>query len=170
MSRRIVAFDLSPEDIDRAISEIERFSSDFIKACDELIKQLTRMAKDTALDWLSILVEEPRTKELEKSVANGEKFDPRTRTGILRTECPYAAFVEFGTGIEGKNSPHPVAEEFGWKHDYKEHGDEGWYYYNPNDAKVHWTRGQPAKPFMFRAAMTVWLRAKDMTVHIFTAL
>lgn len=169
MSRRIVAFDLSPEDIDRAISEIERFNSDFIKACNELILQLTNLGRDRALEVLSYLTD-GWTHQLEDSIAQGTRFDARTRTGIVRTECPYAAYVEFGTGIEGEHNSHPEPGAVGWEYDVNNHGDEGWYYYNPNDSKVHWTRGQPAKPFMWRAALTVWLRAKDMTVQIFTAL
>ena len=42
------------------------------------------------------------------------------------TDCEYAKYVEFGTGIEGERSKHPEYNEEGWEYDIHKHG-EFWY-------------------------------------------
>ena len=79
--------------------------------------------------------------------------------------------VEFGTGIEGANHeqsgfPHP-----GYEHDSEgHHGEAGWWYLNPNDGKVHWTKGQPAKPFMYTALVRIRSSIGQYTATIFARL
>lgn len=74
------------------------------------------------------------------------------------TNCPYAAYVEFGTGVIGENSPHPDTSIAGWKYDINDHGEAGWIYFK--DGKRHWTNGMPARPFMFETAQYL----SDMSV------
>lgn len=59
-----------------------------------------------------------------------------------------AKFWEFGTGIEGKNNPHPNPD--GWQYDVNNHGEKGWYY-RGYDGKVRWTKGIKATAFMLKA-------------------
>lgn len=87
--------------------------------------------------------------------------------GYVKIKSP-AIFVEFGTGIRGKTGKHPEAEEFNWVY-----GDKGWVY--PTDASASnpykiqlkngdWiagTKGQPARPFAYNAAMYIRSIAKD---------
>mgnify|MGYP001030709329 CR=1 FL=1 len=74
----------------------------------------------------------------------------------------YAMYVEFGTGIVGKEGKvHPKSGESGWNYDVNEHGESGWTYPtsaddpNPNKWQDEdgmywaWTRGQQARPFMY---------------------
>lgn len=61
----------------------------------------------------------------------------------------YAVYVEYGTGIVGKeNKQHPTAGEDGWIYDVKNHKYKGWIY-KGSDSKTHWTAGQPSRPFMY---------------------
>lgn len=72
--------------------------------------------------------------------------------GILRNEAPYAAFVEFGTGIMGKTSPHEFAGELGWVYDVNNHGEAGWVY--QDDQGNYWrTKGMAAHRYMYNALM-----------------
>lgn len=62
-----------------------------------------------------------------------------------------AIFVEYGTGIVGKNSPHPVP----WEYDINEHGDKGWVYQDEDG--WHWTKGMASKPYFWE--LQKWIRS-----------
>lgn len=80
----------------------------------------------------------------------------------------YAMFVEYGTGVVGRDSkPHPHLKT-GWVYNSKGHGDRGWYYPttsdDPNPWKhfyggqlYGWTKGEMARPFMYDSWK--WARA-----------
>lgn len=68
----------------------------------------------------------------------------------IYTDCDWAKFVEFGTGIVGSESPHPDTSIAGWKYDVNKHGEKGWFYFA--DGEWHWTKGMPSRPFMFETA------------------
>lgn len=70
---------------------------------------------------------------------------------MLVSDSDHLSFVEYGTGIYGKNSPHPK-KPISWVYDSNEHGYEGWFYYDKAH-KLRWTAGSPAKPFMYHTAM-----------------
>jgi hypothetical protein len=60
----------------------------------------------------------------------------------------YAMYIEYGTGIVGKqNPPHPDPQ-IPWGHDVNNYGDSGWTY-KGKDGKYHWTKGQKSRPFMY---------------------
>lgn len=70
--------------------------------------------------------------------------------GILKNECPYSAYVEYGTGIRGKNNPHPDVDIIGYAYDVNSHGEIGWIYYD-SKKNTHWTQGLSAHRFMYNA-------------------
>lgn len=80
----------------------------------------------------------------------------------IYTDCPWAKFVEFGTGIVGSKNPHPDTSIVGWKYDTNEHGEKGWYYFK--DDKLHWTKGMPSRPFMYETAKE--LRNMELMIRI----
>lgn len=68
----------------------------------------------------------------------------------------YALYVEFGTGVVGRDNPHPDLTMFGenWKYNHKEKGEAGWYYIG-KDGKRHWTKGMPSRPYMYKTYLYV---------------
>lgn len=71
----------------------------------------------------------------------------------------HALYVEFGTGIIGKENPHPSKDGFGGEYalsdyDSNGYGHAGWYYTDA-DGKRHWTKGMPARPFMYNTYLYV---------------
>ena len=68
--------------------------------------------------------------------------------------------MEYGTGVRGKNSPHPKPPE-GWIYDVNEHGEEGWWYMG-DDGELHWTRGMPSRPFMYDTAKELRENTKEI--------
>lgn len=88
-------------------------------------------------------------------ISNGASY-------YVYTDCEWAAFVEFGTGIVGSENPHPDTGLVNWKYDKNEHGEKGWFYFL--DGEWHWTKGMPSRPFMYETAKE--LRDMSTILHI----
>ena len=63
---------------------------------------------------------------------------------------PNSAAMEFGIGIEGKVSPHKLAQEQNYKYDVNNHNVDGWSFTLPNGKRII-TWGYGAKSFMYKA-------------------
>lgn len=79
-------------------------------------------------------------------------------TYYIYTDCDWASFVEFGTGVIGSENPHPETGLANWKYDVNNHGESGWWYFN--DGEWHWTKGMPSRPFMYETGQDL----RDMSV------
>ncbi len=79
---------------------------------------------------------------------------------IIKTDCEWACYVEFGTGIIGEQSPHDLANSKGYEYDVNSHGVDGWVYYK--DGAFHWTCGYAPQPFMYETSLD--LRYGDVIV------
>lgn len=88
-------------------------------------------------------------------VSNGSSY-------YIYTACEWAAFVEFGTGIIGKENPHPDTSIANWKYDTNDREEKGWFYFN--DGEWHWTKGMPSRPFMYETAQE--LKNMSIILHI----
>lgn len=95
--------------------------------------------------------------------------------GVVYNNNPKMAFIEFGTGVVGKNSgQNPLAQSVGWVYDQNEHGDAGWWYpvaSQPpkgqpswyNDGQWYaWTRGQEAKNIFYNALVRLQQEIPDI--------
>ncbi len=132
----------SIEDAIREVKEYKRKLNDRVKALiRELVDKGVEIAKAQVRELGAVY-----TGQLEESITGF--FDEETGLGIIRTDCPYAIYVEFGTGVVGERNPHPEPIE-GWQYDVNEHGDKGWWYFNERDQKWHWTKGMVSRPFMY---------------------
>ena len=69
--------------------------------------------------------------------------------GRVYTNCEYAMYVEFGTGVKG-NGTYPYKIE-GLTLDYK---PKGWAYYDEDKGEWIYTKGQKAQPYMYPALKT----------------
>lgn len=76
---------------------------------------------------------------------------------IVTVASEYAMYVEYGTGIVGSENPHPHP----WEYDINAYGEDGWIY-KGDDGKLHWTAGQPSRPFMYNT----WLWASRSATQI----
>ena len=85
----------------------------------------------------------------------------------------YALFLEYGTGIVGKENPHPKKPSY-WIYDKKGKGGKGWWYpttqsdpnpkkwVDPDGTLRAWTAGQESKPFMYET----WLYGSRIATQI----
>ncbi len=157
---KTISFGLSLKEVQAAKELVEIYRVELALKLNELIGALT----DRGAEIAKITVQELkafRTGALENSI--GGYFSPSTGVGIIYANSPYAVYVEFGTGIKGKESDkHPKSNEFGWQHDINEHGEAGWWYptndpnliryTTPDGNTFGWTKGMPARPFMYETA------------------
>ncbi len=163
MATHTISFSLDAASVDRAIREIEQYRDDLQRAVYELVRRLTEEGREAAV--LNIL----RLGAFDTGELAGElgesihgAYNDATHVGIIRTDCWYAVFVEYGTGVKGMENPHPGPWNPGpvaWnervyvKYDTYEHGDSGWWYYNEHEGRVMWTKGQPSRPFFYQMYM-----------------
>lgn len=136
---------LTTRSIEEAIREVKQYRQKLDDRVKALIKELVNKGVEIAKAQVREL-NAVYTGQLEESITGF--FDEETGIGIIRTDCPYAVYVEFGTGVVGQRNPHPEPIE-GWEYDINKHGDAGWWYFNERDQKWHWTKGMESRPFMY---------------------
>lgn len=72
------------------------------------------------------------------------------------------AFIEFGTGMMGQQSPHPLAGEAGWEYytptRYKRSvgGRKGWFYKNKLTGELTFTEGMVGTKAMYEARLEIF--------------
>lgn len=151
MAKKILKSDLSVSGIKALQKQLQDYQKDITQKCEEFARKMAEkgieIAKMKITDYKAIY-----TEELLKSI-NSEQgaVIQNGATWIVYTNCPWAKFVEFGTGIVGERSPHPNSSIIGWKYDVNEHGEKGWFYFR--DGEWYWTKGMPSRPFMYETAM-----------------
>lgn len=155
---------LSQSSIQDAIRQVEEYKKYINKKCEEFVERLAQegvvVAQMQILSYPAV-----DTGELLNSidmkpgdaVTNGSQW-------IVYTDCPYAKYVEFGTGAVGQENPHPKPE--GWEYDKNHHGDNGWFYPG-DDGEWHWTKGMPARAFMYETRMDLLTKVKKIAKEVF---
>lgn len=142
---------LSQKSIDKAVQRLTEYTEEIDDKCNQLAKILAQKGVETSRMKIAQF-DAIYTGELLESI-NYEKgaVIQNGSEWIVYTDCLWAKFVEFGTGIVGKKNPHPDTGIIGWKYDVNEHGESGWFYYR--DGEWHWTKGMPSRPFMYETSM-----------------
>ena len=162
MSVPDIKMKLTTRSIEKAINEVKAYKRQLSEKAAALIKALVEAGVEIAKAQVRELGA-VYTGELEESITGF--FDPEAGIGIIRAGAPYAIYVEFGTGIVGKQNPHPAPE--GWKYDINEHGEKGWYYFNERDQKWHWTKGMVSRPFMYNTLLELQRQVEDIAREVF---
>ena len=138
---KVVGLDMATSLIENM--DIQQFASDLV---EELAKEGVALAKDNLRS--QHFTNYP--SELEQSVQYVVNRNQKPARATISADAGFAAYVEYGTGIVGKNSPSPSASIKGIVYDRNNHGDGGWVYFK--NGKFRWTKGQTSKPFMYETA------------------
>lgn len=162
MAKTVIRFTLDRKEIDRAIKELKQFKAEFLKKCNQLVQELTEQGVDIAKVEVTQL-DAVYTGELRNSIEG--YFSPTTGVGIIKAGAYYAVYVEFGTGVVGKGSPHPNPN--GYQYDVNQHGDEGWVYYDDDSGQFRWTKGFKSRPFMYNTARQLEKECKKIAMEVF---
>lgn len=165
MAKKVFKADLSVSSIRNLQKQLQDYQKDLVKKCEEFVRRLAERGVEIAemkiTDYDAIYTGELLASinaEQGAVIQNGAMW-------IVYTNCPWAKFVEFGTGIVGKNSPHPDTSIVGWKYDVNEHGEKGWFYFR--DGEWHWTKGLPSRPFMWETSLQLTQEIVKIAKEVF---
>lgn len=152
-NRYVMKVDLTERSIRQAIADIEVYEDTLLEKVDEFTRKLAEKGVEYAKIQLLHYGAYQTGKlynsiHLEKGdvIQNGAQY-------IVKTDCDYAIFVEFGTGPVGSAHSHPsgdgVYRSTGWGFSPVPQGWRGRVYHNKDGSEVAFTMGQPSKPFMW---------------------
>lgn len=163
--KKTITASLSEQSLREAASQIQEYKNEVIQKCYLLAKRLAERGVEIASMKITNH-DAVYTGELLASMKHTPGIVLRYGGScIVYTDCPWAKFVEFGTGIVGKNKQHPDTSIVGWKYDVNEHGEAGWYYYR--DGKWHWTKGMPSRPFMYETDIELMMEVSKIAKEVF---
>ena len=174
---------LDPESIQTAIDEVNMLQTTVKDALDGLCEYLLERGQTVARINL-MHFGAMRTGALYNSIKYGA-FDRSKGVGVLTAGeglydgatasssdayslGGYAVYVEFGFGVDGKASKHPLAKKQKYRYninkntisarDWSQPGQvykdvPGWNYFNEKDNHFYFSTGQPPKPFMYNTLL-----------------
>lgn len=171
MGKKVITMSLSEKSIQNAIRELRDYQNSLTYKCQLLAEKLAENGVEIARVQIADL-DAIFTSELISSIH--AEYEGSTKGGgiwAVIAGTDHAAFVEFGTGIVGQQSPYPgeLLDGLTWNYasgktirqamqDISIKGDTfvkaGEYYwtYIGDDGKLHITKGMPSRPFMYLTA------------------
>ena len=103
-------------------------------------------------------------------------YSPSLNAGFVKVASDHVAFVEFGTGVVGQNSPHKNGEYLskaawsyasGAKIFTTQDGRVGWIY-PTDDGGFRFTEGMESRPFMYETALEIERDFKRVAREVFS--
>ena len=156
MPKKITINALSKSSIENAIKQLRAYQNDLTYKCQLLAEKLAENGVEIARVQIADL-DAIFTSELLSSIHaeyNGSTKGGGVWSVVAGTD--HAMFVEFGTGIVGKQSPYPGELPDGVSWEYASgktirqlaDGRYGWFY-KDDEGKWWFTEGMPSRPFMY---------------------
>lgn len=156
----IIKFDcLSKNSVERAIRQLKSYKNELTYKCQMLAEMLAEKGVEIARIQVAEL-DAVFTGDLIESI-HSEYKGSVNGGGIwaVVTNSDHAMFVEFGTGVIGKQSPYKGKLPDGVTWEYATgktihklvDGRYGWFYPG-DDGKWYFTEGMPSRPFMYNTA------------------
>lgn len=158
---KTISLSLNKASIQNAQNELRKYQREIKQKTEMFVIRMTDHGVMFAKQDISQL-DAIETGELQDSMIG--YYDASLKTGFVIANCPHAAFVEFGTGIRGKNSPH-VNPPAGWEYNSNNHGEAGWYYWDGD--RKRWTAGMGSRPFMYHTAQELRRVAERIAREVF---
>ena len=109
------------------------------------VKEATKLVYGQAKD-LAPVNKEGGGGNLAGSIHMQVKDTGKELQGRVYTNCEYAPYVEFGTGVTGDGTYPYKIEGLNLKYTNK-----GWAYYDEDKGEWIYTKGQEAQPYMYPA-------------------
>ena len=103
-------------------------------------------------------------------------YSPSLNAGFVKVTSDHVAFVEFGTGVKGQNSPHKNGEYLskaswayasGAKIFTTQDGRVGWIY-PTDDGGFRFTEGMQSRPFMYETALELQRKFPQLAKEVFS--
>lgn len=157
-----MVIDITLDELEKGMKQILLYKKEFVEKANFFLQYLCKTGVDIAR------VKVMKYKAVDTlQLATGLDFRVLVsgKEAIIVTNCGYAAYVEFGTGIMGEISSHPIPGV--WRYDIKHHGDNGWVYYDERKKTFKWTQGMMAKPFFYETANVLGQRTRQLAREVF---
>lgn len=159
MERKVIKMELSQKSIQNAIQELRSYQNSLEYKCRLLAEKLAEKGVEIARVQVADL-DAIFTGELIQSIHS--EYQGSVKDGAILAvvvDSSHAAFVEFGTGIVGQESPYPGELPDGVTWEYASgktirqlaDGRYGWFY--NRDGQWYFTEGMPSRPFMYYTAI-----------------
>ena len=156
MPKKITINALSKSSIENAIKQLRAYQNDLTYKCQLLAEKLAENGVEIARVQIADL-DAIFTSELLSSIH--AEYKGSTKGGSIWSVVAgidHAMFVEFGTGIVGKQSPYPGELPDGVSWEYASgktirqlaDGRYGWFY-KDDDGQWWFTEGMHSRPFMY---------------------
>ena len=163
---------LDPKSVESAIKELQAYKKEVEQKARLLVQRLTDYGAEIA-----------RIKIVDMgAVYSGELlsgvdgyFSPLLNAGFVKVTSDHVAFVEFGTGVVGQQSPHTNGEYLskaawgyatGQKIFTTKDGKVGWIY-PTDDGGFRFTEGMKSRPFMYQTALEIQREFPRMAKAVF---
>lgn len=164
---------LDPKSVEKAIKELQAYKKEVEQKARLLVQRLTYYGAEIA-----------RIKIVDMgAVYSGELlsgvdgyFSPLLNAGFVKVTSDHVAFVEFGTGVVGQQSPHTNGEylskaSWGYATGQKifttKDGKVGWIY-PTDDGGFRFTEGMKSRPFMYQTALELQREFPRMAKEVFS--
>ena len=156
MPKKITINALSKSSIENAIKQLRAYQNDLTYKCQLLAEKLAEKGVEIARVQIADL-DAIFTSELLSSIhAEYQGSTKGVSIWSVVAGTDHAMFVEFGTGIVGKQSPYPGELPDGVSWEYASgktirqlaDGRYGWFY-KDDDGQWWFTEGMPSRPFMY---------------------
>lgn len=151
---------LGARSLNKALKQLDRYQQKVDSAPGKIVHKLTEegvsMAQQNAIAMDAI-----DTGDMIDRIDSEYRGD----AGYVVSSSDHAAFVEFGTGVVGSSSPHPLAAPNGWQYDVNEHGEAGWWYYD-RYGNSRWTAGMASRPYMQDTGSMLKNRVVDVAKQV----
>lgn len=169
MAKKIIRMELTSNSINDAINYLTNYQIELERKAGIIARRLSEKGVDIAKVILTDL-DAVFTNELIDSIHSEDRGG--VNGGAIFCVCAgtdHCAFVEFGTGMVGKQSPYPYQLPAGVSWNYATgktirqlaDGRYGWFYPG-DDGKWYFTEGMPARPYMYETS----LRLQKMAIRI----
>ena len=164
---------MSPSSIDSIIKELNAYKNSIPMKTSIFCERLAEFGVESAKTYV-YSVDAIFTTELFNSIHSEKRQDDGNRIVFaVVASSEHAVFVEFGTGIIGKESPYPYPLPNGANWQYASgktirqlsDGRYGWFY--NRDGNWYFTEGMPSRPFMYPAAMEMQENIKKIAKEVF---
>lgn len=177
MSKKISFCVLSKKELDKAIEELKSYKNELNEKIDLFVRKLAEKGVDIAKNKVSVY-NKIDTGTLQDSI-NFKAGDVVKNGSIyyIYTDCDYASFVEFGTGIVGAGKddeptyPYEIPQGIEWNYASGPHvfttkdGRTGWFF--PTDDGYRFTEGQASSPFMTETAIELSMQIVEVAEEVF---
>ena len=163
---------LDPKSVAKAIKELNAYKKEIETKTKLLVKRLIGEGASIARVKIQSLGAVDKGDLLN---GVGAYFDPLTNIGFVKVSSDHVAFVEFGTGVVGQQSPHRNGEylskaSWGYATGQKifttRDGKVGWIY-PTDDGVFRFTEGMQSRPFMYETALALQREFPRIAMEVF---